>query len=137
MMLSVDFDVVSRRLPIDRNALPYVLAQFAPSPRGRVLRVDGGFVASGGGALDGWEATGTLRASRARRTRVALTVAPWSNDVSELRLRPCTRRFATWGRHRQRRYFRLAHRAADDLASALVTAADVATPRGGSRQACS
>jgi hypothetical protein len=51
----------------------------------------------------------------ANYTRVEIEVSAWSSGASELRLRPVTCRAPSWGKRRQRRYFRIAHRSADEM----------------------
>jgi hypothetical protein len=48
-----------------------------------------------------------------RRFRVIVDVAEWSDDACELRVRPVSRHVGRWSQRRQRRYFALAHAAAD------------------------
>jgi len=67
-----------------------------------------------------WRTSGRLRAREGRRVaRVELEFGPWSDDATELLLRPASRRPERWSGRRQRRYFGAAHAAADDLAAQL------------------
>jgi hypothetical protein len=55
-----------------------------------------------------------------RFARVAVDLTPWSESTWELSVRPVSRQVGAWGRRRRRRYFTLAHRAADQLAQLLA-----------------
>jgi hypothetical protein len=90
-----------------------------------VLRIDEPFSAIQSGRAPTWQATGRLYGHGprvVRFNRVELEVAVWSDDASELRLRPVARGVTRWGARRQRRYFALAHESADFILH-LVTAA--------------
>ena len=52
---------------------------------------------------------------RLGRFHVIVEVAEWSDEACELRVRPVSRRIGRWSSRRQRRYFGLAHAAADAL----------------------
>lgn len=70
--------------------------------------------------VPGWHARGRLHGSSpsmARYTRVQIEVSALSAAECEMRLWPASERSFRWGRRRQRRYFELAHRAADQLVS--------------------
>jgi len=84
------------------------------------LRVDTAFAHDTGdaGALGGWRAQGRLvgRGLRlAHHARVEIVVAPWSEDACELQVAPRSHRLPHWGERRRRRYWRLAHAAADEV----------------------
>jgi hypothetical protein len=53
---------------------------------------------------------------------VEVQVVEWSRHSSELRIVPDSRQFELWGEHRRRRYFDLAHDAADRLVGLLAGA---------------
>ena len=94
----------------------------------RHIARDGVALDLGGGALvfnrafrseaDPWypssHASGVLVTSRGRRVaRVELSLAPWSDGVTRLELRPVARHPERWTARRLRRYFHLAHDGAD------------------------
>jgi len=54
-----------------------------------------------------------------RFTRVEIEVSAWSNEASDVSLRPLARSPHTWGLRRLHRYLDLAHRAVDELGRAL------------------
>jgi hypothetical protein len=112
--IGFEYEVVTRRIPLSRDELAGVVVDGAGCWR---------FDALGAAPLDGWEAHGVLPVGWARAAPMTIAIEPWSSAACELRLRPRTRRFAAWGRRRQRAWFRVAHRAADDLVHALVVAA--------------
>jgi hypothetical protein len=118
--LPYDYDVVSRRVNQRASSLSHVVRLL---PRGvGQLRLDRPFAWTGGDNIPSWCARGRLYAEGAamtRYTRVQIELAAWSPEASELRIRPVTRRVPTWGRRRQRRYFRLAHSSVDDLVRVL------------------
>jgi hypothetical protein len=67
-----------------------------------------------------WRADARLLTRRGRPVaRVALTVDGWSDDATRLQLRPAAAHPERWSRRRLRRYFRLAHLAADRAAREL------------------
>jgi hypothetical protein len=118
-----DYDVVARRVN-RRSALLANVAKQLPLVMGQ-LHLDGPLVSTGDRALPSWEAAGRLYGVRSylrKSTRVEIELSAWSPRSSELRLRPVTRRVASWGRRRQRRYFRFAHRSADEVARWLDAA---------------
>jgi hypothetical protein len=64
--------------------------------------------------------SGRLRERDGRRiAHVELEFGPWSDDATELLLRPASRRPQRWSGRQQRRYLGVAHAAADDLAAQL------------------
>lgn len=72
-----------------------------------------------------WRARGRLARNGlglVRHTSVDLEITPWSQIACELRMSPRSKRFRSWGAHRQRRYFVLAHQAADEIARRLGSA---------------
>ena len=71
-----------------------------------VLRLSGRLVGSG--------------ARLTRFTRVDIEISPVSPHGLELRMLPRSRHIHGWGLRRQRRYFRLAHAAADHLQQVLT-----------------
>jgi hypothetical protein len=67
-----------------------------------------------------WRTAGCLFHRRTRVVaRVELSIAAWSHDASELAVRPAARHPERWSRGRTRRYFALAHDAADGLTRRL------------------
>ena len=115
-----DYEVVTRRVNRRTSSLPRALD-------GLPLRVgslcfDRPFVCRGDDAALVWRTTGLLygRGLRvAQYTVVVVEIDAWSQHASELRLRPMTRRLPTWGKRRQRRYFRAAHDTADEFVRLL------------------
>jgi hypothetical protein len=74
----------------------------------------------GSGTL--WYGRGLLVGSGprlARVTRLDIEVRPATRDTVEVRLVPRSRHIHRWAARRQRRYFRLAHAAADQLKQVL------------------
>lgn len=68
----------------------------------------------------GWRTRGRFRRHGLRLMPfppIEIQITPWSDDASELRIIPYTRYAHRWGVHRERRYARLAHAAADRLVS--------------------
>jgi len=55
---------------------------------------------------------------------VEVELSPWSQDVSELSLRPAVRRPHRWGARRTRTWFAFAHAAADQLRADLLARAE-------------
>jgi hypothetical protein len=80
------------------------------------LRLDGPFVRVDTYAEATWRAQARLLTKR-RRSVAAVEVefSAWSDDETQLLVRPRARRPAGWRARRLRRYFELAHRGADDL----------------------
>jgi hypothetical protein len=117
-----DFDVVTRRVDRSCSALE---RRFDVVDTASVdLRVDRPLT-RGSGPIPVWHTTGRLYGSGprvARYTRVHLEITAWSEETSELRMRPFTRRIGAWGARRQRRYFARAHDTIDDLIRSLDTA---------------
>jgi hypothetical protein len=56
-----------------------------------------------------------------RDERVELVVSAWSESTFEVRVVPRSTHFRRWGARRLRRWFRLAHEAADALAARLTS----------------
>jgi hypothetical protein len=113
-----EFDVITRRvdqppgddLPIGRD---FSLGRFG------TLRLDGPFEHHG----EVWDARGRVigRGPRlARYSRVEVVITPWSDDDYQLRVQPRSSFLPRWGERRQRRYFDLAHAAADRLLPILT-----------------
>ncbi len=126
-----EFDVITRRIDrtpavlsrvLDRpNALP--VGQDVSLGRRGSLRLDEPFEHRGPEDAGTWETRGrvTGRGPRiARFSRVEVVIAPWSTDAAQLRVLPRSRFLARWGERRQRRYFDLAHAAADRLLPILT-----------------
>jgi hypothetical protein len=112
--LPCDFDVVSRRVNQRSSSFQYVL-HLLPLGVGQ-LRFDEPFAPISDDDEPGWHATGRVHGSGLRRsTGVDIEVRAWSNRVSELRIRPISRRLPMWSKRRQRRYFEHAHHSADQL----------------------
>jgi hypothetical protein len=75
---------------------------------------------SGGSPESVWQ--GRLHGRGVRRAapiRIQIEMAPWSIELTELRLRPRSRHAAHWGGTRLRRYFELSNTAAERLAAML------------------
>jgi len=73
-----------------------------------------------------WAARASIRTPRGRvLERVELELNIWDEHATELLVRPCARSPHRWHARRLRRYFRLAHLAADALTAVLRTT----TPR--------
>ena len=69
-----------------------------------------------------WATHATIRSSRGRvLERVELELNIWDEHATELLVRPSVRSPQHWRAHRLRRYFRLAHLAADALTALLRT----------------
>jgi hypothetical protein len=56
-----------------------------------------------------------------RDERVEVVISAWSESAAELRVVPRSTHFRQWGARRLRRWFRLAHGAADALAERLTS----------------
>jgi hypothetical protein len=94
-------------------------AEFALGSDGR-LHVDQPLRMTVGSYTLSWRAQARLLNGRGHRVaRVELEVDAWSNDATRLQLRPVARHPERWSAQRLRRYFVLAHRAADHTASRL------------------
>jgi hypothetical protein len=118
-----DYEVVTRRINRRSASLTKVIGSL-PDEVGP-LQFDEPFLPTGDTNCPRWQTTARLYGAGHRLrsyVRVEVEVAAWSNVASELRLRPVTRRVPTWGRRRQRRYFRLAHRGADEIVRSLDAA---------------
>jgi hypothetical protein len=121
--LPYDFDVVTRLVNQRASSLQQIVGRMPPG-EGH-LRFHRPFIAAIDAGCPSWHATGRLYGSGlrlARYTRVNIELTAWSDHATELRVRPVTRRLPTWGKRRQRRYFQLAHRTADDLVRSLESA---------------
>jgi hypothetical protein len=115
-VLPADYEVVTRRLN-RRSVLLGKVVSSVPYALGS-LRFDEPFTAGGDTTCPRWYATGRLYGTGPRLhkyTRVEVELSAWSKVACELRLRPMTRRVPCWGKRRQRRYFRNAHRSADEM----------------------
>ena len=120
--LPYDYDVVTRRINQPLSSLRNVVSD-VPARIG-ALALDAPF-ADNRRRDTTWHTTGRLYGEGTRLmryTRVDVELIGWSEHSSELRVRPATRRVPVWGQRRQRRYFRLAHHVADDLAQWLDAA---------------
>jgi hypothetical protein len=74
--------------------------------------------------LDGasWRAPATICTRDGRqRENVEIELNPWDEQATELVVRPRARSPYNWRAHHVRRYFRLAHEAADALTRVLAT----------------
>src|SRR5262249_3619887 len=115
-------EAVTRRLHVNLESLSHVLDTFGETTER--LRIDTPFTRMRGTpAL--WRANGRLfdRTSRfARGTSVELELSAWSTRVTELRIRPVSRRVPNWGPSRCGRYFDLAHDIVDRLVPSLERA---------------
>lgn len=128
----LEFDVVARRV----NRSPSSLGRLLSNPRvvsagekvplgtGGELRLDAPFELDVRGPSDGWRTRGRLIGRGPRLvpySRVDVLIAPWSEHSCELRVEPRSRHLHRWGAQRLRRYYRLAHAAADHLVSVLTS----------------
>jgi hypothetical protein len=114
-----EYDTVIRRIDRSWSALERLLTVVPPDAE--QLQIDQPFTTACGTPLL-LRTTGRLygRGARILRyTRVHVEVMAWSRERTEVRLRPRSRRLPRWGARRQRRYFEIAHRTADELAEAL------------------
>jgi hypothetical protein len=103
----IDGDPGLRRIRLDRRGELRVDQPAQPDPVGSTTR---------------WHAGGRLVGSGpllARSTRIDIEVSAASSDTVELRLVPRSRHIHWWATGRQRRYFQLAHAAADELEQVL------------------
>jgi hypothetical protein len=94
-------------------------------PPAGLLRYEAPFAAGDAPGRPSWQARARLygRGPRlSRYSRVDVEITAWSGGACELHLRPVARRLATRGVRRQRRYFALAHQAADELVESLMAA---------------
>ena len=122
---SSQYAEVARQLPVPRCRLGGALGSVDPAIEldGGRFELDAPFAATDTWAGPAWLAAGRLVAHgprTARFARVELEANGWSSAVSELRLRPVSRRFTLWGNRRQRRDFALAHQAVDRLVSQVT-----------------
>jgi hypothetical protein len=128
---SSTFEVVARRVNRSTPLVEQLLLDSTVFDRGTMLylgpigtlRFDEPFAAIRSTPSPAWQATARLRGCGprfVRYARVELEVAAWSDDASELRLRPVSRRVTLWPPRRQRRYFALAHRGADVILELLT-----------------
>lgn len=120
-----DAAVVSRRIGVGAVRLTELLEQQPLDD----LHLESEGVPRGRLVLDGaleptplvrptWAGAGRLygRGPRiARYARVHVWISAWSDDAVELQIRPVCRYPFNWGRRRRRRYFELAHLAADHV----------------------
>lgn len=127
----LDYDVVTRRIPASLTSLVRRLANVDETlPGGRLeldgwgaLRLAGPFERRERGRPEEWRTWGRLTGHGPRLVpyaRVDLAIAPWSEDACELRVVPRSHHLHKWGARRLRRYFLLAHAAADHLRLALI-----------------
>jgi hypothetical protein len=114
---------VARTVPLPFTA---AVARFVSSTTPDGLQVDrlwkrdatGPF---GRGHLAPARAAGALRAGR-RVVPVELELAPWSDTMTQLVLRPSAPRAYRWGARRRRHWYPAAHAAADALRHDVLTA---------------
>ena len=135
MHLSGPAFVLERRINVPLHRLNAALnrdprSTAMPWPdRPRALRLDEPFRAVRDSWYPRWRATAALLDEHGRAaTTVELEVGAWSADASRLQLRPTSRHPERWSRRRLRRYFALAHLAADQTASALGELTRTAPP---------
>ncbi len=127
--------VVTRRVNVSTSAVRAVLAHpdvLGRAPLGDVgwLVIDAPLVRLDTG-IETWHGRGRLygRGPRlARYARVEIVLTAWSDEASELTLRPVCPYPLRWGARRLRRYFALAHLAGDHLARVLADAARATHP---------
>ncbi|MGH9185410.1 MAG: hypothetical protein ACRD0U_06310 [Acidimicrobiales bacterium] len=125
-------DTVARRVHVAPSSLVEFLSRDAlpragdrlPLGGAGMLRIDEGLAAAEPTVT--WRSTGRLYGRGPRLAvyaRVELRLTAWSDQGCELRVCPIARHVARWGDRRQRRYFALAHQAADDVVRLLKAAA--------------
>lgn len=121
---TIEWVTVSRRVDRPPSRVGSMLSHPATTNRLRSVelasrgRLELGPFAPVPGAARGWRAAGRLvvRGPRlVRHARISVSVTAWTSGACEVRLEPFARRPLTWGARRQRRYFGLAHDAADLL----------------------
>jgi hypothetical protein len=125
-----EYDVIVRRIEQQPAALAQVLDRSGALPVGQDmslgaqgrLRLDEPFEHRGPDVAGTWETRGRVIGSGprlARFARVDVVIAPWSTESAQLRVQAHSRFLPRWGERRQRRYFDLAHAAADRLVPIL------------------
>jgi hypothetical protein len=140
MVLDALSFVIQRRIPQPLSAVHGGLADRGPLAPTRLLTLDpDGFLHivepfrpvtpfSWRQPTPSWCAQARLMTNRGRVVAVVdIEVSMWSHDSSDLQLRPAARHPERWSSLRIRRYFALAHRAADETARRLAQRA--LTPR--------
>jgi hypothetical protein len=118
------------RRPVDEvlgDVSTFPVAESTSLGAGGTLRLDRPFARStDGNGTVAWSAPGrvvTRVASMVRFARVEIAVIVWSDELSEVTVRRRGRQVLSWGERRERRYFDLAHDAAEYVAGALAAAA--------------
>jgi hypothetical protein len=111
--LPVPADLPARRIELDAGRVTMRAAR----RDGRLLRARGRFRPAG--------------RSLVPVARVDIEIVPWSAGACEVQVRPVARSVPSWGRARSRRFYLLAHRAAEHLVSELSPPVPVSLPRGG------
>jgi hypothetical protein len=100
--------------------LPFARDSEWPLGSEGALRVDNPLRRTLGSYDMSWRADARLVTHRGRLVaRIEMEVDAWSVDSTRLQLRPVARHPERWGARRLRRYFDLAHRAADGAAREL------------------
>jgi hypothetical protein len=129
--LTPEMLVVTRLVrPGDRRGPPFGPDRSNHDRRGRIALEDAGHLEvdpslhhwhpSGDWSDAVWQ--GRLHGRGIRRAapiRIEIEMAPWSTDLTELRVRPRSRHASQWGDTRLRRYFELSNTAAERLAAML------------------
>ena len=120
-MNPIEMETIVRRVPVPPSAADAAISEL-PSRHDLHVELGGEFSPAPAALVPTWRTRGRLSFRRplARFARVNVEVAQWSDKVVELRLSPVTHHMSRWGERRQRRYFDEAHRAADDLVSAIA-----------------
>ena len=120
-MNAMEMETVVRRVPVPLSAADAAIAEL-PTRHDLHVTLDDQFAPTPTALVPTWQTRGRLSFRRplARFARVSIEVAQWSDKVVELRLSPVTHHLGRWGERRKRRYFEVAHRAADDIVSAIA-----------------
>ena len=120
-MNAMEMETIVRRVRVPPSAAGAAISEL-PSRHDLHVALDNEFTPAPTALVPTWHTRGRLpfRRPLARFARVSIEVAQWSDKVVELRLSPVSHHLGRWGERRQRRYFDVAHRAADDLVSAIA-----------------
>jgi hypothetical protein len=126
MQLLRESFVLQRRINVPLPNVERALGFACSLSRDANLAVDGvsfanGFVFVPSWPRHCWRARGRLVTIRQRKiARVDVEFGMWSDDASELVLRPVSSHPYRWSRRRQRAYFKAAHVACDELLRATT-----------------
>jgi hypothetical protein len=142
MLIDAPSFVIQRRIPLPLSAVHRGLADREALAPTELLTLDGdGFLRVAEPfrpmapsierqATPTWRGPAGLLTKRTRVVAlVEVEVAMWSNDSTELSLRPVARHPERWSSRRIGRYFALAHLGTDEIARLLAERARVASER--------